>query len=568
MKTRMTRHLPKVALGAVLTSAIVIGTLAVADPPVTTTLSNGAQLAVEIEQPTHDQEFIVPAGTSSTYLSVSGQASIGKGEPDATIIYVMDESGSTGVGGGTGCSPILGCEKSFFKALNAAAIADGSIDLAGVVHYAQGSNIALNLTSPSSPAVNNAIDAASASGGTNCAAGLASALTVANSAANTNGTTIVVFASDGLCNTGGQVAPAALALGNAGVIVHSVAIGTDTNCESNEGTGSLDQIPQNGGSCTAVPNPGNLPNIIQNLIGSSLNALAIGHPAFTPIPNTEISLPLPQPGAVSVTYGTLVTDLVPATHNLCVRAEGSDVLGDSDSVTDCHTVQLLQLTASPAAAANNLNFDNAHQVDAAIVGGTGPARNINFVVGGHNAGSAAPPNGSILATPNTPVAFNYTVPKSCKSLGADTITVSTQIAGVPDSIVVTKTWFDDVAPTVTCDPTVNPGGKNEPKAPGNGGQGQNQDGFYRLNAADPNLADCTVTLVVKDGDGFVFPGPFLPGDRIKYTQADGAPQEQKKMGNGDVIKYHLKGHGDLTVTGTDPSGNSASASCLVPPAPK
>jgi hypothetical protein len=122
---------------------------------------------------------------------------------------------------------------------------------------------------------------------------------------------------------------------------------------------------------------------------------------------------------------------------------------------------------------------------------------------------------------------------------------------------------------VSCDPTVNPHGKKQPQAPGTG---QNEDGFYQLNAQDPNLANCTVTLQVTDGSGFVFPGPFLPGVKIKYTQADGAPQAQKPMGSGNgqagAIAWHLIGHGDLTLTGTDPSGNQSSAICLVPRPPK
>lgn len=561
---------PLIGLGlAALPASILAGALAVADPPVTTTLSNGASLAVEIQQPTHDQEFRVPPGGSAISVGVTGQASVGKGEPDATVIYVIDESGSTGTGGGTGCSPILDCEEKFFIKLNDAVIADGSTDLVGVVHYGAGSTIALGLTPPGSAAVDSAILAASPAGTTNCAAGLNNARTLAISGANTNGTTIVVFASDGRCNTGGAVAPAASALGATGAIVHSVAIGSGSDCTTDEnGTGTLNQIPQNGGTCTEVADPGNLPNIIQNLIGSSLDALSIqtGSSYSAAIPNSEISLPLPQPGAVSVSYGpTTLAGLGPATHNICVTAEGSDVLGDQQAVIDCHDIQLLQLTASPVTATNNLNFDDSHTVTAALVGGTGPARDISFAIGGHNAASAAPGAGAVSATPNTPVSFSYSVPKDCASLGSDTITVRATIAGTEDTIVLGKTWIDDVKPNVSCDPTVNPHGKNVPG-------GTNEDGFYQLNAADPHLANCTVTLEVKDSDGFVFPGPFAPGDKVKYTEANGAPQSQKKMGadNGQAgaIRYHLKGHGDLVVTATDPSGNSASVICRVAPPPK
>ena len=160
----------------------------------------------------------------------------------------------------------------------------------------------------------------------------------------------------------------------------------------------------------------------------------------------------------------------------------------------------------------------------------------------------------------------YSVPQTCASLGTDTITATTVIAGVPDSIVFTKAWIDSVPPNVSCDESVNPHGDTVPPA-----QNTNPDGFYQLNAEDPNIANCIVTLQVVDGDGYVFPGPFLPGDNIKYTQADGAPQKQKKIGSSNgqagAVKWHLKGHGDLTIFATDPSGNVSSAMCLVPPPP-
>ena len=76
-------------------------------------------------------------------------------------------------------------------------------------------------------------------------------------------------------------------------------------------------------------------------------------------------------------------------------------------------------------------------------------------------------------------------------------------------------------------------------------------------------------LAAVDEDGFVFPGPFDPGDNIKYTQDDTAPQEQKKIGGPkSAVRWHLIGHGDLTLVSTDSSGNMASTMCLVPQPPR
>ena len=179
------------------------------------TLSNGALLTVSIDSPATGTEY---AG-SSVDVPVSGTATIGLGEADATIIYVMDFSGSTGATpSGSTCGTILDCEKSFFVGLNAAAVADGSTDEVGVVKFSDSSSIALGLTDPTNAAVNTAINSGSPGGGTNCGAGLSDALSLVN--LTTNGTKIVVFASDGVCNLGANVSGPAGALGAAGAIVH------------------------------------------------------------------------------------------------------------------------------------------------------------------------------------------------------------------------------------------------------------------------------------------------------------------------------------------------------------
>lgn len=79
--------------------------------------------------------------------------------------------------------------------------------------------------------------------------------------------------------------------------------------------------------------------------------------------------------------------------------------------------------------------------------------------------------------------------------------------------------------------------------------------------------------MVADGDGFVYPGPFAPGDIVKYTEVGlGGKHRQKKIGSAEgeagAVRWHLLGHGELTVTGFDPSGNQTTAMCFVPPPPK
>jgi hypothetical protein len=380
----------------------------------------------------------------------------------------------------------------------------------------------------------------------------------------------VIFVSDGLCNAGGTIANEVAALAAAGAVINSIAAGTGSDCDSDPvGNGSLrDMADGTGGECFEESDPGNLPDIIPSLIGSTLESLtmSIDGGGGVTIPNGDISLPLPQPGAVSVTYDTAAAGLDPNDHTICVTADGSDVTGGSATIDPpvCETIHLLQLdygTGFPPGAVNDLNFVNQHTVTAQITGGTGPDRDIDFDVSGQNAGAA----GSVNVTPPGSVDFTYSVPQDCASLGIDTITATTVIAGVEDSIEFTKEWNDTVPPEVSCDEGVNPHGNNKPPS-------RNKDGFYQLNAEDPNIANCTVTLQAVDEDGYLFPGPFLPGDTIKYTQADGAPQQQREIGSNNgqagAVRWHLKGHGDLTIIGTDPSGNVSSAICLVPPPPK
>jgi len=68
---------------------------------------------------------------------VSGTASIGLGQPQATLVYAFDASGSTGLSGGA-CGTVLACEKTFFTGLNTAAAGSGSVNNIGLVASAGG----------------------------------------------------------------------------------------------------------------------------------------------------------------------------------------------------------------------------------------------------------------------------------------------------------------------------------------------------------------------------------------------------------------------------------------------
>jgi len=84
--------------GARLIAVGVLVTLIVALPAWagsnSTTLPNGATLSVSLDDPADGAQFL--ADGAPVQVPVSGTASIGVGTPQATIVYVLDASGSTG----------------------------------------------------------------------------------------------------------------------------------------------------------------------------------------------------------------------------------------------------------------------------------------------------------------------------------------------------------------------------------------------------------------------------------------------------------------------------------------
>ena len=244
-----------------------------------------------------------------------------------------------------------------------------------------------------------------------------------------------------------------------------------------------------------------------------------------------------------------------------MRADASDVLGDATSVTQCETIHLLQLSATPATADNELGVDNSHTVTAHIAGDAAQVsgREVTFVVGGQNGGTTGTCTVNVDCTTDAAgnVSFTYTVPIAPSSLGTDTITVTTPIGGNISTVIVEKRWIDTTPPVTACAPGVNPAG-HEPK-------GSNEDGHWGLladDAVDPNPQ----IFVIDSGTGTVF-GPYPNGTNIKYTQAPGVTPSASP-GPG-AVEWRIKGQGDMQIVAVDGSGNASDPLfCLVPPPPK
>jgi hypothetical protein len=124
----------------------------------------------------------------------------------------------------------------------------------------------------------------------------------------------------------------------------------------------------------------------------------------------------------------------------------------------------------------------------------------------------------------------------------------------PEFTQSVKITVNDVtAPSVSCPPGPNPAG-TEPSA-------DNEDGFFVMLATDN--VDPSVPIYIKDlGSGVVY-GPYPSGTTFKLTQAPGAPVKARDM-TGDV-KWKFTFNGDAQLIATDAAGNTATATCLVPP---
>ncbi|CAN7368936.1 VWA domain-containing protein [Terrabacter sp. LjRoot27] len=123
----------------------------------------------------------------------------------------------------------------------------------------------------------------------------------------------------------------------------------------------------------------------------------------------------------------------------------------------------------------------------------------------------------------------------------------------PEFVQTVSIKVNDVTPpTVSCGPGVNPDGVTPP--------GYKKAGFYQL-VADDNLPGTTVT-VSDTATGASF-GPYDPGTYIKMTQALGATPSSVPFEG--MVDWHVTVQGDLLLTATDAAGNTATATCTVPP---
>jgi len=561
-------------------------------------LPGGTSISVDITAPSDGTFYAYPPGD----IALSGTAAVGEGlpQPNTLIVYVVDVSGSTQAAAGCGGNPngdgfvdsILDCEITAAKALNASAIALGTVGEVGLGLFGEGGNQAdvrpsagdQILTAPDADLngaggydmdeVLNSLQLggvgqfgakAVGANSTNFAAGLTAAVGI--SSAGSKPGKMIVFMSDGLANSGADINSVMVP---ADVTIFTFAVGAASSCSGDPtGRGSLNDMAIKGsgsGYCTHVTNLATLPDILPGVIQSQLTGLGLSIDGGPEINLSGTAVPaLPLYGPASVTWSYSLLGQLPGIYDLCVTAYGSDV-GGTGNVSECITVTVADINLAPAAATNELGTPGQqHSVTATVAAGLdgGVAGvMVDFeILSGPNASLSA----SGTTDGNGQVVFTYSATQGLAGLGTDTIEACfTDDISVVACDTATKLWQDTTPPVVACDETANPHGNTTPP-------GKNPDGFFVLNAWDAVDPDPQI-YVMDTGSGTVF-GPFASGTTIKYTESPDGMPEIKPIGsvNGKAgaIDWHIIGTGDAAIFAVDASGNvSSSEMCLVPPPPK
>lgn len=239
------------------------------------------------------------------------------------------------------------------------------------------------------------------------------------------------------------------------------------------------------------------------------------------------------------------------------------------------TCVITDIGLDPSAAVNDFTVDRDHSVTTTVTANGQPLSGLPIafaIVSGPNMGQTSGP-GECTTDVNclTDAAGQTSWSYSSAGLGVDTIRACfTTAGGTEHCAEASKAWADPTAPEAACTPGTNPHGKTVPAA-GLKSPGQNEDGYYQLQATDVLDPDALV-FVVDGGTGMVF-GPFPSGTTIKYTESPDATPSSQPIGsaNGEAgaVAWHIIGQGDMQIFAVDNAGNQSEAiSCLVPPPPK
>jgi trimeric autotransporter adhesin len=379
-------------------------TTARAAPLTEGTLPGGTPILVDVVTP--DDGEVLAAGVP---IPITGFAQVEPLEPvpDTALVIVLDVSGSTNNPALPGCGgdanhdgqpdTVLDCEIAAALALIEAASAAGTIGEIGIVVFATTAAIGdvgpaaglQVLTGPDTDADGDGVrdleevlvSAFSQFGGdgglgqfspvvvgvsTSYGSGVEQAIAAVETSALPNRQ--VVFLSDGLNEAG---PPVASVIGADPPVIHTFAVGALASCTAPNANGDLADIAAlTGGTCTHVPDPEDLPDVLPGVIAAQLIEVVVtidGGALPTPLVLPTATVPA-LPGPTAVTFQATAPGQEPGLYAICATAFGQDV-GEPVSVTDCVQVRV---NAPPVAvcAPREVAADEACQGFASIDDGS------------------------------------------------------------------------------------------------------------------------------------------------------------------------------------------------------
>ncbi len=548
----------------------------------TTDLPANTPITVTLEMPTDGALVASPPGS----VALKGTATVGEGAAaPPTVAFALDVSTATQAAstdtcdpGATGNATVLGCEIAAALQLNGEANpavvtqvgvvvfgggatapavssvhADMAADAGDQPFAAPGDGVATVLKSVDTGKVGQYTDLTVTATLPSLGAGLQEAGALLGAGP---GKTLVFLAS----GANGSDPSVASATFPDGVVIRAVALG-DNACDADAGGfGSLAAVAARGAagsSCQRLRSLTDLPKITAPET-PKLQSLSVIVDGQAPVDISSSANPaLPQDGGITVEYTYVLTKLEPGTHQVCVRASGTDA-GGAGYVDACATVTVATIALAPAENKTELGTPpQTHTVVATVAAGAAGAVAevpVAFdVVSGPNTGAT----GTFRTDASGQASFTYTAIQHLAGLGTDTIRACfTDAQGTKACAMAAQTWYDKTPPVPSCPPGPNPGGQPT---------GSTANGFFKLVAIDAVDPDPQVFL--KDmGSGKVF-GPFKSGIAIKYTQAPGATPGQEPMAG--AVTWHVKGNGDAVVYAKDASENvSTTVACAAHPGKK
>jgi len=316
----------------------------------TSQVGAGAEITVNVEFPQMCDVFYAPPGVNgATEINFSGTVELSQtGNSDTSMVFVIDRSGSTCDVANLGCSgdenqdfqvdDILDCEIISILGLIDKVRAEGTVSHVGLVSFSSTlrdivpATIELPLTDINIldgnlvHAIENSIRSIDCGGATNYAAGMEKACEVIDT--STTEDNVIVFISDGLPTRGG--APSGPCTNNA--VVHTIALGVDTQCEAENYPTDLARIATaNDGTCQEIENVPDIRLILKEIADNKITSIA----GTTVATESSVNFGCVDVPDFSTMLNLNCATVAPFCHTLFAGPEHANLLGQTADDSCC-----------------------------------------------------------------------------------------------------------------------------------------------------------------------------------------------------------------------------------------